>query len=155
MATTATNVVTVGLGCSIILQLILQKVIKKVWPLFNALQLIFLFLIYSLLIPGNVNMVLSRLKSAMELGLGDAAPIELDTSALKVPKFEPMDFALYIGLPVIIVLTALIYGLFKCLKKCDKLRGILMGLVNSVFLNGIMRTIFCLYLVLCAKSDID
>jgi hypothetical protein len=37
MAATATNVVTAGLGISVILQLILQKVIKKVWPLFNAL----------------------------------------------------------------------------------------------------------------------
>lgn len=84
-AKTAKDVVTAGLGVSIILQIFLQKVIKRVWPLYNALQLLFLFLVYDLALPGNVAMCLRELKSALELGLGDAVPIEIDASGLEIP----------------------------------------------------------------------
>jgi hypothetical protein len=60
----------------------LQKIIKKVWPLYNALQLLFLFLLYDLALPGNVSMVLTQLKTALEVGIGDAGPIKIDASGL-------------------------------------------------------------------------
>ena len=114
-----------------------------------------MFLVYNVALPPNVDMVLNNLKSAMELGLGDAVPIKVDVSGIKVPDYKPMDLVLYFGLPAIIIFTGLFYGIIKCLKRCGKVKEMLLAVINSVFLGGIMRSIFCLYLVLCAKSDID
>lgn len=99
--------------------------------------------------------MLSELKKAMTVGLGDAGyTIKVD-SGIQVPEVTSEDLILYFGLPAVIILTGVCYAVFKCLKKCDKLRNLLVNLINSIFLGGIMRSIFCLYLVLCAKSDID
>lgn len=156
IAATATSVVTTGVLGSIILQFFLQKVIKKVWPLFNTLQLIFLFLIYSVPLPGNAAMVLSQLKSAMELGIGDLVDVKFDMSGMKIDKgIKPLDIALYYGLPAIIILSCLGLLLDRFFKKFGAVKKALLGFLNKIFLDGILRAIFCLYLVLCAKSDIE
>jgi hypothetical protein len=66
-----------------------------------------------------------------------------------------MDMAFIFGLPALIILTASCYAIIKCLNKCGPLKKLLVDLFNSIFLGGILRSIFCIYLVLCSKSDID
>jgi len=92
----------------------------------------------------------------MELGIGDLADVKFDASGIKVPEgMGPVDMALYFGLPAIIILSCIGFLLERFFKRFEKAKKCVIGFLNSIFLDGILRAIFCLYLVLCAKSDIE
>ena len=123
------------------------------WPLFNALQLIFLFLVYRIQVPTNVHMILKLLKDTLELGLGSIKPADLGIKGkLEVPEYTPMDMLIIFGIPSLIIGTGILGAVLYALKKCASFKKMLTSVFNSIFLTGILRAVFCLYIVLCTRS---
>jgi hypothetical protein len=110
------------------------------WPLFNALQLIFLFLVYRIQVPTNVHMILKLLKDTLELGLGSVKPADVGIETkIEVPEYTPMDIAVIFGLPSVIIGAGILGAILYAFKKWAAFKKMLINVFNSIFLTGILR----------------
>lgn len=154
-ANTATSIVENTLWFAIFLQFFLRKVISKVWPLFNAIQLCFLMLLLQIDLPGNVVMVLSKLKESLGIGLSDIGNAANSTaSETEIPPMSLTEVLLYIILPSVVVIIGTGCFLYHYMSKCPNIKDVLREQRDKIFFSGLIRPVMCMFLGLCAKAKV-
>ena len=136
---------------TIILQVLLNQVLKRIWPLFNATQLLITYYAFKCTQPVNVEFFLLAIKDILEL---KAIPKDkIKASILDMPPvkylMENINVLLIIGIPLTIFLVLQLFCIFKCMRNSECGKKIIKKISETVFWSLIIRVVLTSFISVC------